>query len=181
MKSPFAKILSFGSFEDFALREFKAGIALKFADIIKGKYFLYLRSPQNALFPCVLYNSLLSSAEHRAKQKPILHFLHCEFLSQILRAPSAKAKIMNENAFDYAVGNSAHLSGKLFFGVELPFCAKCIEHYNAIFGAFDGANMWGKMFRNELFCAIEMDALRVDGMEIKATKNHFYLTHKREV
>lgn len=173
MKSAFAKIFNFGSFENFALEEFHNGIAIKLADIAFGKYFIYLKSPQRALFPCVLYNSLLPTSQHRAKQKPILHFCACEFLDEILQDKSTKAKIMNENAFDYAVGNSAHLSAKLFYGVKLPFCAKCVGIYNEVFGAFDECDIWGKMFKNELFCAIEMDALRAESSAITKKSNYF--------
>lgn len=180
MKTAFKKILNFPTFEDFALKEFHSGITLKRADIAFGKYFLYLRTPQNALHPCIIYNALLPSAEHRAKQKPILHFLACEFLGEILRLPSTKAKIMTKNAFDYAVGHSERLSTKIFYGVKLPFCARCVGIYNEIFGAFDECDIWDKMFKNELFCAIEMGVLKIDGMEIVANKNHFSLKYKRE-
>lgn len=173
MKSAFAKILNFGSFEDFALEEFHSGIAINLADIAFGKYFIYLKSPQRALFPCVLYNSLLSTHAHRARQKPIIHFMQCEFLDEMLQNKDTKAKIFQQNTFDYAVGKDKNLSVKLFYGVRLPFCAKCVEIYNEVFGAFDECDIWEKMFKNELFCAIEMDALRAESSAIIKQKNYF--------
>lgn len=179
MKTTFAKMLDFGSFEDFAMREFKNGIGLKMADIISGKYFLYLRSPQNALFPCVLYNSLLSTRAYNAKKKPIIHFMKCEFFDEMLTLENAKAKIMRNNAFDYAIGGSVRFSTKLFYGIKLPFCAKCVESYKKIFGDFEDNYIWEKMFKNKLFLAIELESLKLESFDITSANNHFLMTYKR--
>lgn len=174
-----AKIFDFGSFEDFIVREFYNGISVKMADIISGKYFLYLQSPHNALFPCVVYNSLLPTSSHNARKKPIIHFMQCDFLGDILAVDSTKAKIMDNNAFDYVVGNNARFSTKIFYDVKLPFCAKCVESYEKIFGTFEDDNIWAKMFQNELFSAIELESLKLEAFDIFKTNKYFFMTYKR--
>ena len=180
-KTSFAKMLNFGSFEGFVLKEFRNGIKLAMADIVYGKYFLYLQSPQNALFPCVIYNSLLPLRLHNQRRKPVIHFMKCDFLGEI--TDSTKAKIMRENAFDYAVGSSVKFSAKLFYGIKLPFCAKCVESYEAIFGDFDENRIWDKMLKNELFSAIELESLKAESMaesfDISKADNHFVMVYKR--
>ncbi len=184
-KSNFAKIFSFGSFEDFALEEFHNGITTKLADIAFGKYFIYLRTPQNALFPCVIYNALLSHKAHKARELPIIHFTKCEDLGEILQKRGAKAKLLRENAFDYAVGSDERLSVKLFYGVKLPFCAKCVENYKKFFGVkkvdFGGGNLWANLFANDLLCALEMESLRIESCDIFKAQNSFYLQYKRDL
>lgn len=174
-KSNFARIFSFDSFESFAFAEFHNGIALKLADIALGKYFIYLRTPQNALYPCVIYNALISHRAHIARQKPIIHFTKCADLDEILQNKGAKARIMTSNAFSYAVGSSERVSAKIFYDAKLPFCAKCVENYKRFFEAFDEREIWQKMFQNELFSAIESQSLRVVGYSTKQADNHFYL------
>ncbi|MGX3011536.1 hypothetical protein ACWIUD_08260 [Helicobacter sp. 23-1044] len=171
----FAKILNFGSFESFALDEFHNGIAIKLADIVLGKYFIYLRTPQNALYPCVIYNALISHRAHIARQKPIIHFTKCADLDALMQGNGAKARIMTSNAFSYAVGSSERVSAKIFYDAKLPFCAKCVENYKRFFEAFDEREIWQKMFQNELFSAIESQSLRVVGYSTKQADNHFYL------
>ena len=183
-KSRFAQIFDFGSFESFALDWFKSGVAIRFSDIAFGKYFIYLKTPQNALYPCVIYNALISHKAHKGRQKPIIHFMQCEFLGEILQNNGAKAKIARENAFDYAVGSSEKTSAKLFYGIKLPFCAKCVETYNHIFAlkmadfGKDDCNIWDRLFANDLLCAVEMESLRQNGYEIAKAKNHFYLARE---
>lgn len=183
-KSNFKKIFDFGSFEDFALEEFRSGITTKLADIAFGKYFIYLRTPQNALFPCVIYNALLSHKAHKARELPIIHFTKCEDLGLILQKKGAKAKIISENAFDYAVGNDERLSAKLFYGVKLPFCAKCVENYKKFFGIkkadFSEGNLWANLFANDLLCALELESLRIKSYDIFKAQNYFYLQYKRD-
>lgn len=182
-KSNFSKVFNFGSFEDFALEEFRSGITIKLADIAFGKYFIYIRTPQNALFPCVIYNALLSHKAHRAKELPIIHFTKCDDLGEILQKKGAKAKIMVENAFNYAVGSDERLSAKLFYGVKLPFCAKCMENYKKFFSVkkavFSGGNLWANLFANDLLCALELESLRIESFDIFKAENYFYLTYKR--
>lgn len=185
-KSNFEKVFDFGSFEDFALEEFHNGITTKLADIAFGKYFIYLRTPQNALFPCVIYNALLSHRAHRAKELPIIHFTKCEDLGLILQKKGAKAKLISENTFDYAVGSDERLSVKLFYGIKLPFCAKCVENYKKFFGIkkadFSGENLnlWANLFANDLLCALELESLRIESYNIFKAQNYFYLKYKRD-
>lgn len=178
-KSNFAQILHFDSFEDFALEKFYNGITIKFADIIFGKYFIYLRTPQNVLYPCVIYNALLSHKAYKAKELPIIHFTKCEDLGEVLQKQGAKVKIMRENAFDYAVGSNERLSGKLFYGIKLPFCAKCVKNYRSFFSVKKiNVNLWVNLFTNELLSAIELESLRQTDYDIFKAQNHFYLTYK---
>ena len=180
-KSTFAKILSFPTFEDFALEAFHNGVAIKLADIAFGKYFIYLRTPQNALYPCVIYNALLSHRAHRAKELPTIHFTKCDDLGDIWQKKGAKAKLMRENAFDYAVGSDERLSTKIFYGVQLPFCAQCVENYKKFFGTkkVDFSNLWANLFANDLLCALELESLRVESHNIFKAHNYFYLQYKR--
>ncbi len=193
-KSNFTNILSFGSFEDFALEELRNGISIKFADIAFGKYFIYFRTPQNALIPCVIYNALLSHKAHKARELPIIHFTKCEDLDEVLQKCGAKAKRCDENAFDYAVGSNEKLSTKIFYGVKLPFCAKCIENYKKFFGIINlnkadfgvGANLWANLFANDLLCALEIESLRQESnfdisYDIFRAQNYFYLQYKRDL
>lgn len=182
-KSNLKNIFDFGSLEDFALEEFHKGITTKLADIAFGKYFIYIKTPQNALLPCVVYNALLSHRAHRAKELPIIHFTKCEDLGKILQKKGAKAKIMRENAFDYAVGSDEKLSTKIFYGIKLPFCAKCTTNYKKFFGVkkLDTTNLWANLFANDLLCALELESLRDKYCDIFRTQDYFYLQYKRDL
>lgn len=184
-KSNFVQIFNFDSFESFALTEFHSGIVLKFADIAFGKYFIYLQTPQNALYPCVIYNALISHRAHIERQKPIIHFTKCKFLDALMQSKGAKAKIMKSNAFSYAVGSSERVSVKIFYDAKLPFCAECVKSYKKFFSIKDfsaenATNLWANLFANELLCAIELESLRRDNFEIFRAQDYFYLTYKRE-
>lgn len=178
----FAQIFNFSNFESFALGEFNNGIAVKLADIVCGKHFIYLQTPQNALYPCVIYNSLISHRAHKERQKPIIHFMQCKFLDEILQSKGAKAKIMRENAFDYAVGSSERVSVKIFYGVKLPFCTHCVDLYNNLFGNsnFNARHLWANLFENKQLCTIELESLRQESLDIFKAQNYFYQTYKRE-
>ena len=137
------------------MKPYKSNFARKLADIVLGKYFIYLRTPQNALYPCVIYNALISHRAHIARQKPIIHFTKCTDLDELMQNKGAKARIMRKNAFNYAVGSSERVSAKIFYDAKLPFCAKCVANYKRFFEAFDEREIWQKIFQNELFSAIE--------------------------
>lgn len=161
--------------EEFVLEGFKRGISVKYADIIVGKYFLYLLSNRNILYPCVIYKSRISLREHKGGLKPHIHFCNCKMLDEILTSPHAKAKLALENAFDYEVGFNGKYASNIFYDIELPFCELCVESYNNIFGDFKGGlKLWEALVSKQSFILNEEVALRES-----LTKNLSYLTlHK---
>ncbi|RDU63955.1 hypothetical protein [Helicobacter sp. MIT 14-3879] len=185
--------IEFGSFEDFIMQEVKRGIPLKYADIIFGKYFIYFLTPKNILYPCIIYNSLLSPKAHKDRLKPLLHFYNCKNLYDILYLDSTKVKITRKNLFDYNVGLNKRYASKLFYDIPLPFCPLCVETYKLEFNNFYEKNY------NEDFVFFDcLDDVKIKEEQIAISSNiaisnnyslvdvnigngNFYLSYKRNV
>lgn len=171
--------------EEFVLEGFRRGINVKCADIIVGKYFLYLLSNRNILYPCVLYKSRISLREHKGGFKPRIHFCNCKMLDEALCSPYTKAKLALENAFDYEVGFNGKYASNIFYDVELPFCELCVESYNKIFGDFSGElKLWEKLISHKSFVYNEQVALdksintNLSHLELHKDDRHFFLSYK---
>ncbi|MDE6886751.1 MAG: hypothetical protein K2P17_06915 [Helicobacteraceae bacterium] len=178
----------FANLEDFFVSEAKEAILLKYADIIFGKYFIYLLTPQNKLYPCVVYNSVISQRLHKEKLKPVIHFCNCKDLWESYNKDSSslKAKIPLENSFNYSVGKN---STKIFYKVELPFCESCINIYENILFKFSYTMDFHKeLFLDKNILALEQitidNKLNTDSsfspMDIKLGDKYFILSYKKE-
>lgn len=179
--------LNFPNFEDFVLSEAKKGIVVKYADIVFGKYFIYILTPRLRLYPCVIYSATISEGDYHRGVKPLVHFCNCKDLWSIYHSDSVrlKAKIPQENLFDYQVGEG----NKLFYGVELPLCPNCKKVYESVFLRLNvnpKLEFWNLLFttkniRNLEKIAIE-DSLQISGlfvpMSINTGEKHFYLVRK---
>ncbi|RAX53842.1 hypothetical protein CCY99_05530 [Helicobacter sp. 16-1353] len=181
----------FPNMEDFFVQKAKEGIIIKYADIIFGKYFIYILTPQNILYPCVIYNFILSPDEYKKHSKPKIHFCNCRDLWSIFDKDSIslKAKIPQHNLFDFQVGMGKNSSNKLFYNVELPFCPTCISVYETIFLKFNlnpRLELWNLLFASKRIIKLEKiaieDAFSVNmnfvPMNVHIGDKNFYLTRK---
>lgn len=183
--------LTFPNMEEFFIQKLKEGIIVKYADIIFGKYFIYALTPQNILHPCVIYNFILSQSEHKSHSKPIVHFCNCKDLWSIYDkdSTSLKAKIPQNNLFDFQVGSNKSGLNKLFYNVELSLCPTCIAVYETIFLKFNlnpKMQLWNLLFATKRVVKLEKvaieDAISVNmnfiPMDVHIGDKNFYLVRK---
>lgn len=183
--------LTFPNMEEFFIQKLKEGIIVKYADIIFGKYFIYALTPQNILHPCIIYNFILSQSEYKSHSKPIVHFCNCKDLWSIYEkdSTSLKAKIPQNNLFDFQVGSNKSGSNKLFYNVELSLCPTCIAVYETIFLKFNlnpKMQLWNLLFATKRVVKLEKvaieDAISVNmnfvPMDVHIGDKNFYLVRK---
>lgn len=179
----------FPNMQDFFLDKARDGIVIKYADIIFGKYFIYILTPQNILYPCVIYNHTVQPNEYAKHSKPFIHFCNCDELWSIYDKDSTilKAKIPSSKLFDFQVGLGRHISNKLFYNVELPFCPKCIEMYEKLFLKFyanEKFEIWNMLFSTKRVIKLEKiaieDSINLDSRflaaDVEIGDGFFYLT-----
>ena len=156
--------ITFPNMQDFFLDKAKDGIAIKYADVVFGKYFIYILTPQNILYPCVIYNHTMLPSEYIKYNKPFIHFCNCNDLWSMYDKDSTilKAKIPSDGLFDFQVGLGRNSSNKLFYNVELPFCTKCIEIYEKLFLKFNANKnfeIWNMLFSTKRVIKLEKIAI----------------------
>ncbi len=157
----------FPNLNDFFVSEAKKGIMLRYADIVFGKYFIYILTPQNYLYPCVIYQAILSNRDYVTKGKPLIHFCNCRILWEIFdrHYNNLKAKIPECNAFDFKVGVIRSSVEKEFYDVELPFCSQCIKLYETLFLKFNAKQnmeLWNLLFADKQLVLSEKIAIESD-------------------
>lgn len=181
----------FPSTEDFFLDKARNGIVVRYVDIIFGKYFIYILTPQNVLYPCVVYNYTMQPNEYAKHNKPFIHFCNCSSLWSMYDKDSSllKAKIPSSNLFDFQVGIGRNNSNKLFYDVELPFCPECVSVYEKVFLKFninEKFELWNMLFSTSKVVKLEKiaieDAINLDSkflaMDVEIGDGLFYLTRR---
>ncbi len=185
------KDLEFPNLEDFFLEKVRNGVIVKYVDIIFGKYFLYILTPQNILYPCVIYNHIMQQNEYVKHSKPLIHFCKCNRLWSVYdkNATFLKAKIPYNNSFDFQVGGGRNNSNKLFYNVELPFCNECIKIYERLFLKFhvnEHFELWNNIFLTKNVIELEKKAIEYAinldsnflSMDVDINDGYFYLRRK---
>lgn len=180
---------NFPNLEDFFLNQAREGIRLKYADIFFGKYFIYILTPQCILYPCVIYNSMIGQKDYENRSMPKVHFCNCKDLWAIYDKDSMryKAKIPQNNLFDFQVGIGKNSSNKLFYNTPLSMCETCIEVFETIFLKFNLSpklEIWNLLFATSKISKLEKVALE-DSINLDVSFSHmnvhigdknFYLT-----
>ena len=182
------KKIVFPNMQDYFLDKARDGIVLRYADIIFGKYFIYILTPQNILYPCVIYNHTMQPSQYIRHNKPFIHFCNCDILWSLYDKDSTilKAKIPSNLLFDFQVGLGRHSSNKLFYDVELPFCPKCVEIYEKLFLRFfvsENFEIWNILFSTNKILKLEKIAIedsinldsRFESFEVEISDRCFYL------
>ena len=190
MSSGSEKIV-FPNLEDFFLEKARDGVIVKYADIIFGKYFIYILTPQNILYPCVIYNYTMQPKAYSKYNKPFIHFCNCSELWSIYNVDSTllKAKIPTCNLFDFQVGVGCNNTNKLFYDVELPFCPKCVDIYERLFLKFhinEHFELWNILFATKKVIKLEKiaieDAINLDSkflaMDVEICDGYFHLKRR---
>lgn len=187
--SSFKEKLIFPNLDSFFIQKAEEGIVVKYADIVFGKYFIYILTPQNIIYPCVIYRFVLSPNDFKKGKKPIIHFCNCKDLWAIYDEDSIilKAKIPHSRLFDFQVGLGKNSSNKLFYNIELPLCETCKEVYESVFLRFNlnpRLELWNLLFNSKKIKNLERIAIedsiqtdtRYTPMNVNIGENCFYLT-----